>query len=61
MPSSSGPQHNLMEGVDHDPAFAARVGIPQKVGHDFVQADKAAGKFRGRVPDHHFAHGRPRT
>jgi hypothetical protein len=33
-----------MELVDHDPAAARRLGIPQSVGRDFVQADKAAGK-----------------
>ena len=44
MPSTSGKQHRLMELVDHDPAAARRLGIPQKVGRDFVEADKAAGK-----------------
>jgi hypothetical protein len=28
-----------MEGVAHNPAFAKRVGIPQKVGRDFAMAD----------------------
>lgn len=41
MPSVSPQQHRLMEGVAHDPRFAAKVGIPQKVGRDFAQADKA--------------------
>lgn len=39
MPSKSGPQHRLMEGVAHDPAFAKKVGIPQSVGKEFVMAD----------------------
>jgi hypothetical protein len=48
MPSTSGKQHRLMEMVAHNPAAAKRVGIPQKVGKDFVQADQAAGKhFKG--------------
>lgn len=40
MPSVSGAQHRLMEGVAHNPAFAKKVGIPQKVGKDFAAADK---------------------
>lgn len=48
MPSQSGPQHRLMEMVAHDPAAAKRLGIPQSVGHDFVEADKSAGKHFGK-------------
>lgn len=40
MPSRSQSQHNLMEMVAHNPQAAKRVGIPQKVGQEFVQADK---------------------
>lgn len=40
MPSASQKQHNLMEAVAHNPAFAKRMGIPQKVGKEFVTADK---------------------
>lgn len=40
MPSTSQKQHNLMAMVAHDPAAAKRLGIPQSVGKDFVQADK---------------------
>jgi hypothetical protein len=40
MPSSSKKQHNLMEAVAHNAAFAKKVGIPQKVGKDFAEADK---------------------
>ena len=39
MPSKSPAQHRLMEGVAHSKAFAKKVGIPQKVGKDFAQAD----------------------
>ena len=40
MPSSSGKQHNLMAMVANDPAAAKRLGIPQSVGEEFMQADK---------------------
>jgi len=40
MPSKSQAQHNLMAMVANDPAAAKRLGIPQRVGKDFVQADK---------------------
>jgi len=30
-----------MEAVAHSPQFAAKVGVPQSVGKDFSQADKA--------------------
>jgi hypothetical protein len=40
MPSKSAKQHRLMEAVAHNPDFADKVGIPQSVGKDFVEADK---------------------
>lgn len=54
MPSKSKAQHDLMEAVAHDPAFARKAGIPQSVGEEFSEADKAArrygakGKAKGR-------------
>lgn len=48
MPSKTKKQHDLMEAVAHDPKFAAKAGIPQKVGKDFVDADKKSGKFGGK-------------
>ena len=51
MPSKSAKQHRLMEMVAHDPAAAKRLGIPQKVGREYANADKGkkfAGKKRGR-------------
>jgi len=45
MPSKSKKQHNLMEAVAHNPAFAKKVGIPQSVGRDFATADKGK-KFK---------------
>lgn len=40
MPSKSKQQHNLMAMVANDPAAAKRVGIPQSVGEEYMQADK---------------------
>lgn len=40
MPSKNKAQHNLMAMVAHDPAAAKRLGIPQSVGKEFVNADK---------------------
>ena len=44
MPSVSKKQHNLMEAVAHNPGFAKKVGIPQKVGKHFHEADKMKRK-----------------
>jgi len=40
MPSTSKKQHNFMEAVAHNAAFAKKVGVPQSVGKDFSAADK---------------------
>ena len=40
MPSTSRKQHNLMALVAHDKAAAKRLGISQKVGKEFMEADK---------------------
>ena len=45
MPSVSKKQHNLMAAVASNPKFAKKVGIPQSVGMDFMEADKGK-KFR---------------
>jgi len=45
VPSKSGKQHRLMAAVANNPAFAKKVGIPQKVGKEYVKADKGR-KFR---------------
>jgi hypothetical protein len=47
VPSSSSKQHNLMQAVAHNPEFAKKTGIPQKVGRDFVEADKGRKFNRG--------------
>lgn len=41
MPSKSPAQARLMAAVAHSPKFAAKVGIPQSVGREFNDADKA--------------------
>lgn len=46
MPSKSGKQHNFMEAVKHSASFAREAGVPQRVGRDFVAADKRSGKFK---------------
>ena len=46
MPSKSPAQHRLMEAVAHNPAFAKKAGIPQKVGKEFAKADEGK-KFKG--------------
>jgi hypothetical protein len=40
VPSKSGKQHRLMALVANDPKAAKRLGIPQKVGKEYVKADK---------------------
>ncbi len=39
MPSTSEKQARTMAAAAHDPDFAKRVGIPQKVAKDFNKAD----------------------
>ena len=46
MPSKSGKQHRLMALVANDPKAAKRLGISQKVGKEFMKADKGK-KFAG--------------
>ena len=46
MPSKSPAQHRMMEAVAHNPAFAKKVGISQKVGKEFAKADEGK-KFKG--------------
>jgi hypothetical protein len=40
MPSTSKKQHNFMEAVANNPAFAKKAGVPQSVGKEFAEADK---------------------
>lgn len=40
MPSATTKQARTMAAAAHDPAFAAKLDIPQKVATEFNQADK---------------------
>lgn len=44
MPSVSQKQARTMRAAAHDPKFAKKVGIPQKVAKDYVAADQAKAK-----------------
>ena len=47
MPSVSKKQHNFMEAVAHNAAFAKKAGVPQSVGKDFSNADKGRKFSKG--------------
>jgi len=47
MPSTSKKQHNFMEAIAHNKAFAKKVHIPQRVGEEFVSADKGKKFSKG--------------
>lgn len=69
MPSTSKAQARTMAAAAHNPAFAKKVGIPQKVATEFNQADKAkhskkpAGHKLSGMPLHHHerTHGNERN
>ena len=46
MPSTSKKQHNFMEAVANNPAFAKKAGVSQSVGKEFAKADKGIS-FKG--------------
>jgi hypothetical protein len=50
--SVSQAQHNLMVGAAHNPEFARKVKVKQKVGQEFAQADvgRDISKLPVRVP-----------
>ena len=43
MPSKSAKQARMMAAAAHDPKFAKKVGIPQKVAKEFNKADTGTG------------------
>ena len=50
MPAKSAKQLRFMRAVEHDPAFAAKVGVKPEVGREFVNATPS-GAFGGiRAP-----------
>lgn len=50
MPSKSRNQHRFFQAIANSPPFAKKAGVPQKVGREFAQADKAAGKYPPQKP-----------
>ena len=46
MPSKSSSQHSFMQAVAHNPAFAKKVGVSQKVGKEYAKADEGK-KMKG--------------
>ena len=56
MPSSSAKQHKFMEAIAHNKAFAKKVGVPQKVGQDFSNADKGKTFKEGGNMEKHEMH-----
>lgn len=44
MPSKSKKQAKTMQAAAHNPEFAKKLGIPQKVAKEFTVADKAKKK-----------------
>ena len=46
MPSTSAKQARMMAAAAHNPAFAKRVGVPQKVAQEFNRADKGGKLLR---------------
>jgi len=55
MPSKSAKQHRLMEAVAHNPAFAKKVGIPQRVGKEYASADQSRPSGADQARKHHAA------
>lgn len=51
MPSKSEKQKRLMRAAAHNKEFADRVGIPQEVAREFVEADKNQKKEEQRRQD----------
>ena len=43
MPSKSPKQARMMAAAAHSPAFARKVGVPQKVAKEFNRADTGTG------------------
>ena len=44
MPSKTPKQKRTMAAAAHNPSFAKKVGIPQRVAKEFNAADKRKGK-----------------
>lgn len=53
MPSTSQKQARFMAAAAHDPEFAKRVGISQKVAREFNQADKGSSMLHRAMMGKH--------
>ena len=49
MPSRSQKEARTMLAAEHNPEFARKMGIPQAVASEFVQADK--GRDLSKLPE----------
>lgn len=51
MPSTSEKQKRTMRAAAHDPAFAKKVGIPQRVAREYVKKDSGviADEFKKKA------------
>jgi hypothetical protein len=52
VPSVSKKQHNFMAAVAKNPSFAKKVGVPAKVGQEFLTADKGKKFNKGGSMKH---------
>jgi len=50
MPSKSPAQARMMAAAAHDPGFAKKVGVPQKVAKEFNAADAGTGIIKAKKP-----------
>lgn len=48
MPAKSKSQLGTMQAAEHNPAFAKKIGIPQKVAAEFVHATPKGAKLPQR-------------
>lgn len=51
MPSTSAKQARTMAAAAHDPKFAKKMGIPQKVAKEFNAADAKTGILKRKKKD----------
>ena len=51
MPSKSAKQHRFMEAAAHNPAFAKKAGIPQKVAKLEIQIVRTIERLKGLYSD----------
>lgn len=52
MPSKSSKQERFMQAVANDKNFAKKVDVPEAVGKEFSEADKASGEASKKKKKH---------